>query len=37
MWHEIPDFLEGCESKPTLYPWNQKGLATVVENWGTGS
>ena len=34
MWHEIPDFLEAVNPKPTLYPWNQKGLATITENWG---
>ncbi len=33
-WHEIPEFIEKERPKPTLYPWNQKGLATVVEHWG---
>ena len=34
MWHEIPEFIEAVKPTPTLYPWNQRGLATIVENWG---
>jgi len=34
MWYEIPDFIENAKPKPTLYPWGQKGLATILENWG---
>jgi glutathione S-transferase len=33
-WQEIPDFLEKAVPKPTLYPWNQRGLAHVLDNWG---
>ena len=33
-WYDIPDFLEKVQPKPTLYPWNQKGLAKVLEHWG---
>lgn len=34
MWHEIPDFMERERPKPTLYPWGQRGLCSVLENWG---
>src|SRR2546422_10899406 len=34
MWADIPDFLEKAKPTPTLYPWNQRGLASIVENWG---
>lgn len=34
MWYDIPDFLEGVQPSPTLYPWGQKGLATALEHWG---
>ena len=34
MWYDIPDFLERTTPKPTLYPWNQRGLAATLENWG---
>ena len=33
-WQDLPDFLEKERPKPTLYPWGQKGLATVLEHWG---
>src|SRR3989449_5393137 len=33
-WQDIPDFLEAAQPKPTLYPWGQKGLATLLEHWG---
>ncbi len=34
MWYDIPEFLEKKKPKPSLYPWKQKGLGTVLENWG---
>ena len=33
-WYDIPDFLERTKPKPTLYPGNQKGVATILEHWG---
>jgi len=33
MWHDIPDFLERTVPEPTLYPWGNKGLAVVIEQW----
>ena len=34
VWYDIPDFLEAQRPKPTFYPWDQKGLAAALENWG---
>jgi len=34
IWYDIPDFLEKTKPKPSLYPWKQKGLGTVLEHWG---
>ena len=33
-WFEIPDFLEKEVPTPTFYPWGQRGLATLLEQWG---
>lgn len=33
-WYDIPDFLESVRPEPTLYPYGQKGLAKVLEQWG---
>ncbi|HKZ63004.1 MAG TPA: glutathione S-transferase family protein [Thermoplasmata archaeon] len=33
MWYDIPDFLEETVPEPTLYPYGNKGLATIVEQW----
>jgi glutathione S-transferase len=33
MWYDIPDYLERTVPLPTLYPWGNKGLAAVVEQW----
>ncbi|HEV8048977.1 MAG TPA: glutathione S-transferase family protein [Thermoplasmata archaeon] len=33
-WKEIPDFLESQRPNPTLYPFGQRGLASLVERWG---
>jgi glutathione S-transferase len=33
MWYDIPDFLERMVPEPTLYPWGNKGLAVVIEQW----
>jgi glutathione S-transferase len=33
MHYDIPDFLERTIPEPTLYPWGNKGLAAVIEQW----
>jgi glutathione S-transferase len=33
-WTEIADFLEAEHPTPTLYPWGQRGLATLLDRWG---
>ena len=33
MWYDIPDFLEETVPEPTLYPYGNKGLATIIEQW----
>jgi glutathione S-transferase len=33
-WGDIPDFLESAQPAPTLYPGNQRGVATILERWG---
>jgi glutathione S-transferase len=33
-WEAIPEFLEGRVPAPTLYPGNQRGVATLLERWG---
>ena len=32
-WSDIPDFLEARVPEPTLFPYGNKGLATVLEQW----
>src|SRR3990170_3498877 len=34
LWFDIPNLLEKAKPEPTFYPWGQKGLAAVLENWG---
>jgi glutathione S-transferase len=33
-WHDIPDFVEAREPKPTLYPPGSDGVAKVLADWG---
>jgi glutathione S-transferase len=33
LWHDIPEFLEKERPEPTLFPYGNKGLATVLEQW----
>lgn len=33
-WTNIADFLESKVPAPTLYPWGQRGLATLLDRWG---
>ncbi|MCI4369529.1 MAG: glutathione S-transferase family protein [Thermoplasmata archaeon] len=33
-WEKIPEFAEALAPKPTLYPWGNRGLPEVLDNWG---
>lgn len=33
-WGDIAGFLEKTVSTPTLFPWGQVGVATILERWG---
>ena len=33
MWYDIPDFLDRTVPEPTLYPYGNRGLAAVIEQW----